>query len=501
MAQRSGLSLPLGERIRVWPEPGSGLAGNASVYLTQALEGRFGIAVEPFSPGEGSNEPVLVIAPPGLWRESACRQLGIAFPEEASPEGYRIEVGCFEGRTIAVLTGQPLYAARAFFDCLEVRQGDVVLPEAGIVDHPRIARRGLLAHGLGRPDEFPWQDRNAWIAFLDWLAYARLNALHILFPSDDSARRGALPELIREASGRGIAVYGGVRALGRTDEETMARLRRETLVWLEWGAGGILFWPDSPESFLPSAGGLPGKTAPFAPYVAIFRDALPDDGSVDCLTAADAPEETGPFCLLTLSHDSPAPQADRVSFAYAGPRSLAWWNPTSRHLLPDYEGYDELVCGWNTGVNWSGGELHADTDPLPRLRQIESWVASAWIAPQGEGLPGNEYAAALWGMFAWNPSGFEQGRAERKIIEDLFGEGTHAWMQRLNDFYHYALLSVALGGRSDAKERWTLDQCSKLLAQAQRRFRGHASPVPQARAARHFDRISGAVRFLRERLG
>jgi len=169
--------------------------------------------------------------------------------------------------------------------------------------------------------------------------------------------------------------------------------------------------------------------------------------------------------------------------------------------LPEYEGYDELIYGWLTGVNWSGGRLNAEIDPLPELRQIASWADSAWIAPSGKDIPGNEYAAALWGLFTWNPDLFEQMKAEKKIIEDLFGEGTHPWMQQLNDFYHYTLLEICFAGRKDAQKRWALDQCIKLLTQVRRRFRGHVSPLSEFRINTHFERIAEAIATLKTSMG
>ncbi len=421
-----------------------------------------------------------------------CREQGLAPAAFAArPESYRVVVRTNPVRLV-IVAGSDLglwYGACGWLDGLrKMLDGAPATPAGEFGGAPALPyrfTRGLTPRGSPASLEES-------VSWLDWWARWRLNVTIV-----GGATDRMLPEFLREAHLRGIRVLHGlgVRNLCASDDDAIKRLSEEFRRYLQEGGDGVsMLWDDLPHA---RCGGHCDRCrARFGPNslpheIVRILEAL-------CDVAAQSPSRPlVVWCPPHYSEQRYPEMSDEEFFRVIGasrkvreqthlyycefaPEKLAvldrhgltrriWWYnglrtvyhvahhwpspPGIRLAIPGVKTFEApdfapFEVGWKTGsgVSADGDVIRAPGRTWQHLQALPTHYQGYYPCTAT-----HPYHAALGGVFAFNPGGFNQAEADQVIFRAMFGPDTaelaRAWSAA------YAQLQIQLAQHCEGNSR------------------------------------------------
>jgi hypothetical protein len=430
-----------------------------------------------------------------------CRTYGLKSSTAAAHDGYHIIAQAKPWR-VAIAGDTDLgawYGGCAWLDSLRNEdEGTVSAPLGEVHDAPALAVR--FTRGLGGPEYLTHPEQA--IPSLDWWARWRMNVAHV----------GPLPEpalkaFLAEAHKRGIRVVRGlgVRNLCAADDQAVAGPVEEFRRFLQAGGDGVsALWDDLPhdrcrghcdrcrERF--GTNGLPqeivhvlealGDVASQSPahplvlwcpphYSENRYKELPDTDFFRVIGSSERVRRQ-----TTMYYCEFAPEKD-VLLDQAGITNRVWWynglrtvyhvchhwpgSPDQRLNIPGLKSFSapdfaRFEVGWKTGIG-----VRSDGAVLPPPDR--TWQDLRSLPARFQGYypctASHPYHAAVSGLFAFAPRGFDQAAADRVVFRAMFGPGCEQPARAWSDAYvHFqvwlaqtAHIPLTDAQRTDAQQR------------------------------------------------
>lgn len=426
--------------------------------------------------GADRNKAVLLLGRAGdaEMLDAWCREQNVDLAAlAAKPESYRVVVRANPGLTV-IVAGSDLglwYGACAWLDALrEQPDGTRTMPGGVLSNAPALAYRITRAL-IPRGSPSCLEEAVTW---LDWWARWRLN-----ITIAGSAADPFLPEFLREAHRRGIRVLRGlgVRNVCATDPEAIRRLADEFRRFLQQGGDGVsMLWDDLPHERCSGhcercrarfgTNSLPHEivrvlealcdvaaTTSARPLVVwcpphYSENRYPELSDDDFFRVIGASRKVR--AQTHLYHCEFAPEKLAVLDRHRLTNRIWWYNglrtvyhvahhwptpPGVRLAIPEGKAiqapdFAPFEVGWKTGsgVDADGGLIPVPTRTWQYLRTLPARYQGFYPCTAT-----HPYHAAVGGLFAFDPTGFEQIEADWVVFRAMFGPGSakvaRAWSQ------------------------------------------------------------------------
>ncbi len=433
------------------------------------------------------------------------RARGVDVSAEAlRADGYRI-LATPQPRRVVIVAGSDVglwYGACAWLDSLsEAADGTMFASGLALSGAPALPYRFTRNLTSGRQptriaELIPW---------LDWWARWRLNVMHA-----GGASEPLLRDVLPEAHKRGIRVVRGlgVRNLCAADDDAVARCAEEFRSFLELGGDGVsMLWDDLPHD---RCGGHCDRcrarfgTNSLPHEIVRVLEAL-------CDVAAQSPARPlVVWCPPHYSENRYPEMSDEDFFRVIGasrkvreqtylyhcefaPKKLAvldrhgltnriWWYNGLRtvyhvaHHWPSPPGIKLGIPGVKTfaapdfapfEVGWKTGS-GVGADGVLISAPVRTWQQLHALPRQYQGYypctATHPYHAAVGGMFAFNPMGFDQAEADRVIFRAMFGPGSAELARAWSAAYTQLQIQLAQGGEGGARSNCVSEAATQLPA-------------------------------------